>query len=240
MLIGEWAVSPVATESAARWKYFDFFVHTARQYNTSTILWDNGEDFLDRTSDTWRDQTAIDVYMAAKDGIINSLPDSTVDQSATTQLTSAYIFHQYSRNVTDQTLPYLFNGNTLTAITAGNTTLEEGADYTLSNSSITYKASFLSTYVSSTTSPGSVANLTLTFSSGAPLTATIVQWDVPVINQTSSSAAGSNGSDLVIPIQWKGLNKPAAVRALTVNGTILIDDFTEYLGSLQAGRTVSS
>lgn len=46
LIIGEWAASPVATETAARWRYFDFFLRTAAKYNTATVIWDNGADFL--------------------------------------------------------------------------------------------------------------------------------------------------------------------------------------------------
>lgn len=204
------------------------------------MLWDNGADFLDRATGIWRDQVAIDIYMEAQKGIVNSLPDSTTSQAATTQFTSADIFHRYGTNVTDQTLPYLFNGNTLTCIRVGYEALIEGRDYTVANNSITYKRSFLSTYLSPTTPTGSIVNLTLDFSAGADITANIVQWDVPtIVGPTSGSAAALNGSDLVIPIVWKGINKPATVEALTVNGTILLDTFTEYFGPLQAGRTVS-
>ena len=203
------------------------------------MLWDNGADFLDRPNDIWRDQTAIDILFTATEGIVNSLPDSTEDTSATTQFTSADIFHRSGTNVTDQILPYLFNGNTLTSISSPSGTLVEGTDYTVSTNNITYTAHFLSSYLSPTTAPGSIANLTLTFCDGAPLTANIVQWDTPVLASTSASAASTNGSDLSIPIQWKGINKPATMRALTANGTELLDTFTEYFGPLQDGRTVS-
>jgi hypothetical protein len=36
--------------------------------------------------------------------------------SATTQSSSAYIFHQYGTDVTEQTLPFIFNGNKLSSI----------------------------------------------------------------------------------------------------------------------------
>jgi hypothetical protein len=100
-------------------------------------------------------------------------------------------------------------------------------------------ASFLHTYFTSTTSPGSVANLTLDFSSGADLTLNLVLWDTPELSSTSSSVAAANGSSISIPIQWKGINKLATVKAVTANGTYLVDDFTSYYGPLQNARTVS-
>ncbi|GAB7350615.1 hypothetical protein MBLNU459_g1181t1 [Dothideomycetes sp. NU459] len=241
LLIGEWSAAPEVTETAARWKYFDFIVRTAKKYNTSTMLWDNGLDYLNRANGQWRDQVAIDIFMAAKDGVNNSLPDSTESQSATTQFTSADIFHQYGTNVTSQTIPYLLNGNTLTAISSSTGNLTQGTDYTVTGDNVTFAAQFLSKYFSATTTPGSIANLTLTFSAGASLTANLVQWDTPVLGSTTSAASAvASGSALTIPITWKGINKPAAVKAETVTGTYLVDTYTQYFGPLQAGRTTYS
>lgn len=178
--------------------------------------------------------------MSAEKGIINSLPDSTEDTSATTQWTSADIFHKFGTPVTDETLPYLFNGNTLKSIRSPSRTLKAGTDYVVSGQNITYKAALLSKYLSPTTAPGSIANLTLTFSAGAPLTANIVQWDTPTLGVNSSSAAATNGSDLLIPITWKGINKPATVKAVESDQICLLDTFTSYFGPLQECRTVSN
>ncbi|THZ39615.1 endoglucanase B [Aureobasidium pullulans] len=239
LIVGEWAASPVATENAARWRYFDFFVRTAAKYNTTTVLWDNGADFLDRANHVWRDQTAIDIYMSAVAGQANALPDSTTDPSAATQFTSADLFVRVGQNVSSQTLPYIlpFNISLISISGADGAALTKGSDYSVSGDDITFSASFLRTYFTSTTSPGSVANLTLDFSSGADLTLNLVLWDTPVLSSTSSSVAAANGSNISTPIQWKGINKPATVKAVTTNGTYLVDDFTSYYGPLQNART---
>ncbi|TIA42362.1 endoglucanase B [Aureobasidium pullulans] len=239
LIIGEWAASPVATETAARWRYFDFFVRTAAKYNTTTVLWDNGADFLDRANHVWRDQTAIDIYMSAVAGEANALPDSTTDPSAATQFTSADLFVRVGQSVSSQTLPYILPSNIspISISGADGTALTKGSDYSVSGDDITFSASFLRTYFTSSISPGSVTNLTLDFSSGADLTLNLVLWDTPVLSSTSSSAAAANGSSISIPIQWKGINKPATVKAVTANGTYLVDDFTSYYGPLQNART---
>lgn len=240
LLIGEWSAAPEATETAARWKYFDFIVRTAAKYNTSTMLWDNGLDYLNRATGTWRDQVALDIYMETVAGANNSLPDSTESTTVTSQFTSADIFHKADTNVTSQTLPYLFNGNTLLAITSPTKNLTLGSDYTVSGENITYSASFLSNYFSASTDPGSIANLTLTFSSGADITANLVQWDTPTLGANASAASAvPSGQDLQIPIKFKGINKPAAVKAVLSDGTYLVDSYTQYFGPLQEGRTVS-
>ncbi|KAF2502942.1 endoglucanase B [Lophium mytilinum] len=235
LLIGEWAASPVATETTGRWKYSDFLVKTAKKYNTATLLWDNGNDFLDRSSHTWRDQVAIDIITNATEGVANSLPDSTTDGAATSQWSSAYIYHKAGTSVTDQSLPFLLNGNTLESIHSSSKKLAASTDYVVDGSNITFKASLLSSFISSSTAPGPVTNLTLTFSAGASLVVTVVQWDVPVLGSTTSKAV--SGADLAIPITWKGVSKPAAVQALESDGTYLEDTWTVYLGPLQQART---
>ncbi|KAK6212431.1 hypothetical protein LQW54_005205 [Pestalotiopsis sp. IQ-011] len=234
LVIGE-AEASMLLEPAARRKYIDFLASTARKYNTSLIVWDNGEGYLDRTTHTWRDPQIIEILENAVDGVANSLSDSTTDASATEQSSSAYIFHKVGDEVTDQTVTFLLNGNTVKSIAASDgTTLSSSTDYSVSSSDVTVKSSFLSKYLSATAEPGSKANLTVSFSAGADATVEIVQWDVPVLASTTSQAV--SGSDLAIPITWKGLYKLAAVKMLRSDGVYLFDDWTQYLGPLQQAR----
>ncbi|KAL4892059.1 glycoside hydrolase superfamily [Aspergillus ambiguus] len=241
LVLGEFDASSTHTEPAARWKYHDYIRQLAAQYNIATILWDNGEDHLDRTTGVWRDPTSISILTQTTGTARNSLPDSTTDAAASSQWSSAYIFHQYGTPVSSQTLPFLFNGNKLVSIRPANgTALKAGTDYSVSGSNIVFSASYLSRVYSATTSPGVLATLTLKFSAGASPTIQIVQWDKPTLSKTSAVASAVSGSDLSIPITWKGLDKPAAVKALTVNGTYLVDDWTQWLGPLQQARTTYS
>ena len=238
IVIGEWAASPVATETAARWRYFDFFVRTAAKYNTSTVLWDNGADFLNRATHQWRDPTSLDIYLNAQKGIPNALPDSTTDGSATSQKSSAYIYHKKNTTVTDQTLPFLFNGNTLQKISVAGKTpkiLTKGQHYTVAGESITFKSTFLSTILTPTSLTGSLTNLTLEFNRGAKLNVDILQYGTPVLGRTSS-ALPATSADLSIPITWAGQNRPATVKAVRADGTYLFDSWTTVLGPLQQGR----
>ncbi|KAF2030304.1 glycoside hydrolase [Setomelanomma holmii] len=239
LVIGEWAASPVATETAARWRYFDFLVRTATKYNTSTILWDNGADFLNRATHQWRDPVAQNIYINAVKGIPNTLPESTTDGS-TTQQSSAYIYHKKGTNVTDVPLPFKFNGNTLSKnIALANKPLNQGRDYTVSGETITFKAAFLNTIFTPTSSTGSLGNLTLTFNRGAALTVNLLQYSVPVLSSTSSKLPATS-ADLLIPLTWSGQNRPAAVKAVKSDGGYLVDDWTQYLPALQQGRMTYS
>ena len=240
IIIGEWSATTSYTETAARWKYFDFFARTAAKYNTVTMLWDNGADHFDRQARVWRDPTELDILMNATTGTTNSLADSTEDPNALTQETSAYIFLNASTNATDTTLPYIFNDNTLTSITTPTDSLEEGTDYTVDESNITYTASFLSQYLSTST-PGLKDNLTLTFSAGSSLHVSLVTYAAPTLATTSSAASSvPSGTDLRIPITWAGLEQLAAVKGTLTDGTFLVDTFTQYFGPLQQGRMTYS
>jgi endoglucanase len=170
--------------------------------------------------------------------VSNSLSDSTTDTSATSQSSSAYIFHKVGDQVTDQTVTFLLNGNTVKSIKATDgTTLISSTDYSSSNGNVTIKSSFLSKYLSATAAPGSKTNLTVSFSAGADANVEVVQWDVPVLGSTTSKAV--SGSEVDIPITWKGLYKLAAVKMLRTDGVYLFDDWTQYLGPLQQARGVS-
>ncbi|GKT39831.1 endoglucanase B [Colletotrichum spaethianum] len=235
LIIGEFDASPLNTELAARWKWTDYLVRTAAGLNTAVVIWDNGLDHLDRDAHVWRDPTSISILNNAAKGTKNSLPDSTVDASATTQSSSAYVFNKVGSTPGDQALPWLFNGNTLKTIKSNSgATLVVDKDYTVSSSAVTIKALFLAQYLTPTAAPGSKANLTLTFSAGATSQIEIVQWDVPTLASTSSKAVA--GADLNIPITYKGVKIPAAVKALSSDGVYLFDDWTQYLGPLQQAR----
>ncbi|OAA65367.1 Glycoside hydrolase, subgroup, catalytic core [Niveomyces insectorum RCEF 264] len=244
LLIGEYGASPTNCEAAARWRYTDYLVRTARALNTTTMLWDNGADDLDRPSRRWRDATEVEIIRSASAGAINSLPDSTTDDASATQFSSAFVFHRVGEAVDEQRLPFLWNGNTLTAISVlsndaqnagdGQKTLRTSEDYTVAAANVTFSKHFLSSLVSSDAAPGIKANLRLDFSSGAALNLTVVQWDTPRFSSVKSKAV--SGADLHIPVQYNGLHKVAAVKLVSSNGTYLIDDWTQYLGPFQQGR----
>jgi endoglucanase len=223
--------------NSARWRYFDHFIRTAAKYNTSTILWDNGADFLNRATHLWRDPVAQDIYKNAVKGIPNALPESTTDGSSTQQ-SSAYLYHKKSTNITEVTLPFKFAGNTLNkniVLSSSNKPLNQGRDYTVSGESISFKPAFLASVFTPTSPTGSLANLTLSFNRGASLTVNMLQYSVPDLSTTSSKLPAVS-SDLLIPIIWSGQNRPAAIKAVKSDGTFLVDDWTQYLPELQQGR----
>lgn len=239
LIMGEWDANPPC-EPAARWKYFDYLIRGARKYNITTFIWDAGSDLLNRTANTWTDPVAHSILIDAAAGTNNALADSTEDENATSQQSSAYIWHKIGTTVNDTTLQYLWNGNTLKSITGPAGTLVRDKDYIVSGINITYKASFLQRYFTSSTPPGQIATLTLNFSHGSPTHAKLVAWDTPVLSTTSVAASTVVGTnDLYIPISYKGVAQVAAVQVTLVDGTYLFDSWTEYLGPLQQGRSTS-
>lgn len=240
LIMGEWDANP-SCEQAARWKYFDYLMREARIYNITTFLWDAGSDLLNRTANTWTDPVAHSILIDAVAGINNTLADSTEDEDATTQQSTAFIWHRIGTNVRDTTLAYLWNGNTLKSITGPKGALVQGRDYDVSGTNITYKASFLQRYFSAspTAPPGQMAVLTLNFSRGSPLYAKLIAWATPILAESSIAASSVGSNDLNIPITYKGLAQVAAVQVTLVNGTFLFDSWTEYLGPLQQGRATS-
>jgi endoglucanase len=233
VFIGEWDASDANTETAARWKYFDYFIRTATKYSFAQMLWDNGADHYDRVNNKWIDPIDLSVLLSASKGVINSLADSTEDASATSQNSSAYLFHKVGDPVIAQSIPYLLNGNTLTNIKNAAGTVLTSSQYSISAGTVTFSATYLGSLYSSTAAPGVKDTLALSFSAGTPLTLEIVQYTTPTVATNTFKVDPS--ADLVIPVTWNGIG-PAAVQALKTDGTYLADDWTVYLGPLQQAR----
>jgi endoglucanase len=198
-------------------------------------MWDNGADHFERSTGQWRDQTVLSIMMNAVKGVVNSLPDSSTG-SETEQWSSAYVYHKAGAAVTSASLPYLFNGNTLSRITNAKTgkALTKTKDYSVTGSNITLTASYLKTIITSTAT-GSLANLTLAFNRGASTNLEVLQYATPKLGATTSKVPATS-ADLLIPVSWAGQKRPAAVKGVRSDGTILFDDWTVYLGPLQQGR----
>ncbi|KAH7361744.1 endoglucanase B [Plectosphaerella cucumerina] len=234
LVLGEYDVSVTHTEPAARWAWFDHVARVATDLDTTLMVWDNGLDHLDRNAGTWRDPVSLAIVDAVIRGERNSLPGRTVDPSATSQFSSAFIWNKVGQSARNYELPWSFNGNTLTGVkTHTGASLTAGTDYTTSGTAITFTQSFLSQFVGPTVSTGSKANLTLTFSAGAFSNVEIIQWNTPEFLAEPDAVPGQ---DLSIPIKYNGWKMVAAVKAVSKTGTYLFDDWTMWLGDLQKGR----
>ncbi|RDW62026.1 hypothetical protein BP6252_11459 [Coleophoma cylindrospora] len=238
--VGEWDASTATpyTETAGRWKYFDYFVRTCNKYGYASVLWDNGNDHFNRTTGTWNDPVAIDILMSATKNITNTLADSTTDQSATSQNSSAYLFHEVGTPVMDQSVAYLLNGNTLGSIKSSAGTTLDASSYSMSTTgTLTFTSAYLSTLFTNASTPGTKETLSLSFSTGADLSLSIIQYSTPTLPTATYALSNiTTSSDLYIPITYAGLPIPAAVKALKADGTYLADDYTQYFGPMEAAR----
>ncbi|PMD33127.1 glycoside hydrolase family 5 protein [Hyaloscypha variabilis F] len=232
--VGEFGASPATTEPAGRWKWFDFIARTAKSFNYSLILWDNGNDDLNRTANTWNDPIILDVWFNAAAGINNTLANSTTDPQAASQYTSAYIFHKSGDPIYPQSATYLMNGNTLIGVKNSAGTALNNTEYSVMGGIFTLSASYLATLYQVASPPGIKETLILSFSTGTPLTLQIVQYSTPSMRTTTYKIDTS--TDLHMPINYAGLPVVAAVKAILADGSFLADSWTKYLGPLQQGR----
>lgn len=234
VFIGEWSATTIYTETAARWKYFDYFIQTCNAFGYSSMLWDNGGDQYDRVNNVWRDPPAIDILMNAVAGTNNSLADSTTDTSASAQTSSEYLFHKVGDEVVDQSVAYLLNGNTITSISNSSGSFLDTLQYSVSGDTVTFSAAYLSTLYTSTSPAGIIETLTVSFRAGATLSLEIVQYDTPTFPTTTFPVDPS--ADLYIPVTYAGLPRVATVTAVGIDGTYVDSSWTVYLGPLQQAR----
>jgi endoglucanase len=164
-------------------------------------MWDNGADQLDRSTGIWNDDVAVNILISAVAGENSTLADSTTDPSLSSQFSSAYAFHEQGTAVSAQNITYLLNGNSLIYIKNSAGYILTPAQYTFFSTSgtLTLTSSYFLTLYNTTSPTGVVEILTLTFSSGAALTLTIVQYGLPSFATTTYDASSS---DLNIPITW--------------------------------------
>jgi endoglucanase len=211
------------------------------------MLWDAGGSFEVDSPVPWQDQTVIEIIMIASRGLVNVLAESTTDPNAPTQSTSTFLWHRNGSVVQDTTLEFIWNGSYAFLLWSASTistpkqgrNLVQGTDYEVVGTNITFKVTYVSTLFQPTSTPGFKGNITLLFTGGAVLHLQAYQWAAPTLASSSSTitnAAAQN--DLAIPVSWQGKPQLATVKAQMVNGSYLVDTWTQYLGPLQQGRMV--
>ncbi|EPS41012.1 hypothetical protein H072_5096 [Dactylellina haptotyla CBS 200.50] len=244
--VGEWNASPKNVERAAGWRYYDAFTKLCNKYGFSHIIWDAGNDNLNRITNTWFEPASQSILMNAVAGNTNVLADSTLDGGATTQFSSAYIFHKVGDAVTDKTATYInTNGAPISVKTStGVDLLASGqvgysAGSTPSTGVLTVKQSYFATLIGSNTAPGVLETLNIAWGAGEELTLKIVLYKAPTVSNPTIPMQTSG--DLHIPVQYAGLPFPAAVYGEYDDAarTYVSDDWTVWLGPLQKGRWVS-
>lgn len=223
-LIGEWGLTGRGIDPGYSWIYFDFIVRTARKYQLATQLWDNGFDHYDRVAYAWRDPVKPQLIVNAAKGILNALPSYG-------QLANLYV------PANDTGLPLEikldFNTRTLKKVTTNtDRVLKKGTDYTVSTTGVTITPAYLKTL--NLVAIGLRETFTLHFNAGVALPFDLVVYKTPTTT-TPSITVTDTSAGIVIPVSGNGASL-ATVKAIAEDGTLLKDDWTQWLGELQAGR----
>ncbi|KDQ14644.1 glycoside hydrolase family 5 protein [Botryobasidium botryosum FD-172 SS1] len=224
VLVGEYGTSLVGrvVEKAAGWAWYDHVVRTGIKNGFALQFWDNGE-YFNRATHQWTDVTTKNIIVAASAGQSNTIPENGYGT----------IWIKSGATLAAQALPLQYNGNTLKGVYSGTTALKSGTDYTVTTNptGISLTTTYLKTIVGKNL--GALGTLTIKSSSGADLEIDIRQYSVPTIDKKAYTVTAA--SDLSIPVKFNGA-KLATVKAIKADGTILKDDWTQWLGPLQAGR----
>ncbi|MGM0879795.1 MAG: cellulase family glycosylhydrolase [Bacillota bacterium] len=164
-------------------KYFEYVTQYAKSKSITHMLWDNGQHF-NRSTFQWNDP---ELYNIIKASLTSRSSTAATDQ----------IFIKQGASVTDASIALNLNGNSFVSLKNGNSTLRSGRDYTLSGSTLTVKASYLSKLTTGGT--GEKAVLTAQFSAGANWSIHVLYYNTPVLQNASGTTSG-----FVIPTAFNG------------------------------------
>lgn len=164
-------------------KYFEYVTQYAKSKSITHMLWDNGQHF-NRSTFQWNDP---ELYNIIKASLTSRSSTAATDQ----------IFVKQGASVTDASIALNLNGNSFVSLKNGNSTLRSGRDYTLSGSTLTVKASYLSKLTTGGT--GEKAVLTAQFSAGAKWSIHVLYYNTPVLQNASGTTSG-----FVIPTAFNG------------------------------------
>ncbi|KAG8918358.1 hypothetical protein FRC02_002429, partial [Tulasnella sp. 418] len=220
ILIGEFGTSGSGkiVEKAAAWLWIDTF------YGIAIQLWDNGNDFFNRATRSWRDVVYKDILLAAASGKVNTIPENG----------NATVWIKAGEVVTDKNIYLQYNGNKLSKVYGPNGAPLTSSQFSSFSNGITLKAQYLNSLITATPALGSIGTIGIKSSQGADLQIEIRRYGTPTIS-TTAYASPPTSSDLYVPVTLNGA-RLATVKAVKADGVFLKDDWTIWLGEPQAGR----
>ncbi|PMD32599.1 glycoside hydrolase family 5 protein [Hyaloscypha variabilis F] len=241
IIIGEFGIGTAMTETAARWKYYDFVVNSAYSSNTSVMLWDASSSFAPNTTQPYGDQTALDIIIHAAKGVHNALANSTENGNDPTYWSSSQLFQKLGSPIQDTNLPFLWNNKSITSISCSDgpcqPILRKGVDYQTNSQNITFTKDFMSSLFPSNAQSGLKANMVFHFDQdAADLRIPAYLWSKPslaVTNVTITNATAQN--DLWVPIKYAGMPQVAMATAQMINNTYLVNSWTQWSGPMIRG-----
>ncbi|GAA4723960.1 hypothetical protein Prum_084450 [Phytohabitans rumicis] len=171
-------------EQGEKLKFFEYFGYYARNRQITTMLWDNGQH-LGRTSFAWADAE-----------LIGQIKSSWTTRSGTASSDQVYVSRTAA--ITSKSLTLNLNGLSFQGLRQGTTDLANGADYTVSGSTLTLTAAAVTRLVGSR-AYGVNTNIQARFSAGVPWRISIITYDTPIL----AGATGTTGA-FAVPAQFRG------------------------------------
>ncbi|MFD7658214.1 cellulase family glycosylhydrolase [Actinosynnema sp. NPDC059797] len=190
VIIGEWALlnydhnRPGVIERGEFLKFVEAVGHHARTRRLTTMIWDAGQ-FLNRAELRWRDQ-----------GLHDAIKSSWTTRSGTASADRVHL--PGSGAITARTLTLNLNGTAFQGLRHGGRDLVDGADYTVSGTTLTLSAAAL-TRLAGNRDHGVNATVEARFSQGVPWPIDVITSDPP----THAAATGTTTS-FAIPTRFNG------------------------------------
>ncbi|WP_322904516.1 cellulase family glycosylhydrolase [Paenibacillus sp. SGZ-1009] len=213
VILGEYGLlgfdkSTGVIEQGEKLKFFEYLGYYTKQKKIATMLWDNGQHF-GRTSFQWSDPE-----------LFNLIKTSWNIRSATAD--SDLIYLKKGAAVQDKTINLNLNGTQFVSLRAGNTVLQQGADYTINGNMLTIKASQLSKLIASG-QLGTTATLTAKFNQGTDWKFKIVLYTTPKLSNTQGTTSSFN-----IPTVFNGDQLATMEATYATGGNAGPQNWTSY------------
>lgn len=195
-------------EQGEKLKFFEFLTYYMKEKKITGILWDNGQHF-NRTTYKWSDPELFNVIKSSLKGRSSNAASDLIHLKKGTSAQDAKVILN-------------LNGNQLKSLHTGSKQLKQGADYTLSGDTLTFKASLL-TSLTTSGKYGENAVITAKFNKGADWNFRVVVYDTPKL-----SAVEGTTQVFTIPTDFRGSQLATMEAVYTNGGNAGPQDWTPY------------
>ncbi|WP_058830907.1 cellulase family glycosylhydrolase [Paenibacillus polymyxa] len=195
-------------EQGEKLKFFEFLTYYMKEKKVTGMLWDNGQH-LNRTTYKWSDPELFNVIKASLKG-------------RSSNAASDLIHLKKGSPVQETKVTLNLNGNQLKSLHANSKQLKQGTDYTLSGDTLTFKASLLTSLITSG-KYGENAIMTAKFNKGADWNFRVVVYDTPKL-----SAVEGTTQAFTIPTDFRGSQLATMEAVYTNGGNAGPQDWTPY------------
>ncbi len=212
IILGEYGV--FNGNQPSEWVYFDNLIRITKKYNIATFYWDNGFDNYDRRKRIWRDEMKIKIIMNAVKGIGNSF------------LNPGILFIRKDKDIKDEIVHLILNGNHLINISYKGKLLEKNKDYILEKDRVIIKGEFLKRILKEV---GESSFLNFDFDKGADYDLEIIPYKNPIILDKPLLIPKGLSIPVNFIISFNGTKLCAIKLVRGDNGKPIRDSWTPYL-----------